>query len=78
MAVCDICLQEMTSDKAVSCKQKVVYPDGVVLDPIPYDSYDGIARCADCNVVPGGLHHPGCDNEKCPRCGGQLITCGCF
>jgi hypothetical protein len=35
------------------------------------------ARCHDCNVAPGGLHHPGCDVERCPRCGGQQVTCAC-
>jgi hypothetical protein len=34
-------------------------------------------RCHDCNVAPGGLHHRGCDVERCPRCGEQLIGCGC-
>lgn len=35
-------------------------------------------RCPDCNVKDGGRHHPGCDKEECPRCGGQLIGCGCL
>jgi hypothetical protein len=33
--------------------------------------------CHDCNTPLGGYHHPGCDNERCPICGGQLISCGC-
>ncbi len=33
--------------------------------------------CGDCGARPGGFHHHGCDLEACPRCGGQLITCGC-
>jgi len=29
-------------------------------------------------VVPGQLHHLGCDLEKCPACRGQLLGCGCW
>lgn len=33
--------------------------------------------CHDCGCPDGTLHHPGCDNERCPRCGGQAIGCSC-
>jgi hypothetical protein len=35
------------------------------------------ATCHDCGVREGQLHEPGCDMERCPFCGRQLITCGC-
>jgi hypothetical protein len=34
--------------------------------------------CHDCGIVDGQLHVPMCDMERCPRCFGQLITCGCL
>ena len=74
MAICEHCFREMR--KATSCIELLVeFPDGTTLDPVPYE---GENRCPDCNVKPGGFHHPGCDNEKCPKCGGQLISCGCL
>jgi len=33
--------------------------------------------CHDCGVAEGALHVPGCDMERCPFCGGQLIGCDC-
>lgn len=35
-------------------------------------------RCPDCNVASGGYHHPGCDNEECPNCHLQLLSCSCL
>jgi hypothetical protein len=39
--------------------------------------HDPATSCHDCSVVTGQRHHVGCDMEQCPRCGGQLLGCGC-
>src|SRR5208283_25399 len=33
--------------------------------------------CHDCDAVEGLYHSLGCDVEVCPRCNGQLLSCGC-
>lgn len=33
--------------------------------------------CHDCGAKEGEIHKYGCDMEKCPFCGNQLIGCGC-
>jgi hypothetical protein len=66
---------------ADGCTQKTVeFPDGESLPSIPYnpDYGDETKRCHDCNAKRGEYHHPGCDMERCPRCHGQLISCGCL
>ncbi len=35
-------------------------------------------RCCDCGAPVGTFHHGCCDNETCPRCGNQLISCNCY
>ena len=77
--ICPYCQREMTDYRNVrSCNQLVEYPDGESLTPIPFKPLDSSERCGDCGVAADGWHHPGCDMETCPRCGGQLISCGCM
>jgi hypothetical protein len=77
MATCQDCKKEMK--RAKSCNK----PQYVILDGISFwrdvSYYDHNKHCHDCNIVnePGNLHHLGCDVERCPKCGGQLISCDC-
>jgi hypothetical protein len=34
-------------------------------------------KCRDCGANEGEYHSVNCDMERCPFCGGQLISCGC-
>jgi ATP-dependent protease ClpP protease subunit len=36
-----------------------------------------LGHCHDCGIAKNGIHHFGCDVERCPRCAGQLISCDC-
>jgi len=70
----------MTDNETVSCVKNthVDFPDGTQLPAVPYMADDGERRCHDCNIAHGGFHHLGCYWERCPRCGGQIISCGCL
>ena len=84
MGICRSCRKEMSDPAVTACEANVSvkYPDGSLLATLPYDPqklhFPNWFRCPDCNVVPGGKHHTGCDYEYCPQCGGQLISCACF
>ena len=51
---------------------------GKVYDRVPYKPDDPEYLCIDCDAGEGEIHELGCDAEDCPRCGGQLIGCGCL
>lgn len=80
MAICAWCDREMRT--ASTCTVVAFHSNGVPhsLARHGYElwrKWRARQRCGDCNVVPGGLHHPGCDQAECPVCAGQLLSCGC-
>jgi hypothetical protein len=83
VAVCSFCNQEMTV--AEGCVTTPITIKGRAYANVRFGTEPGyrkrrgrpVARCGDCNVVMGAVHHHGCDMEVCPRCRGQAILCGC-
>jgi len=72
--------KDMSDNHVNSCEGNMVveFPDGTKLPASTYHFDEPDGRCHDCNIKHGGFHHPGCDVERCPKCGGQLISCGCL
>ena len=76
--ICTWCNGEMLEVDDCSANRTVEYPDGTILPASTYHFDEPSGRCHDCGIKHGNYHHPNCDVEQCPRCGGQLISCGCL
>lgn len=89
MAGCKFCGKDMIG--STTCVEVKIKNKGKEYSPVKFGdevhkyldaetlkmvkNYEG--PCGDCAVAKGGYHHPGCDMEECPVCGGQLISCSC-
>jgi hypothetical protein len=68
----------------IDCNLEMTTADGCTLPSVVIDGAHYVrdrcadSRCGDCGAKRGQFHHLGCDLERCPRCGRQLISCGCW
>ena len=78
MVLCGECGKEMLDVKTKTCTFKHIIINGDTYDRNNI-YFDGNRRCHDCGIENknGNIHHFGCDIERCPACGKQIISCGC-
>ena len=82
-AGCGLCKRDMMKtdgcDKADIVVGGIAYERFKVGDPGDFFEGEGTKiRCGDCNAKYGHYHHSGCDCERCPVCGEQLLSCDCL
>ena len=75
MAKCADCNLEMSDPKTDACLFDIIQIDGTNYKRSTYHFEEPDGRCHDCNIKHGQVHHGGCDVERCPVCGLQLISC---
>jgi len=70
---CETCERAYRSKLGCSFSH-VVYDDG---QEIKRERVSFVVNgcCPDCFAPAGRYHHTGCDQEKCPRCGVQILAC---
>ena len=80
MAKCQDCDRDML-DKVGCTLEYLVDVNGIQrrrLKETLCNEFEEGRCCHDCCAPPMSFHHLGCDNEPCPICDHQLISCSCW
>ena len=79
-AICNDCGKAMLHPNSKSCDAGNTFRINKKNWKRDTTYYDVNKRCHDCGIEnkKGNVHHWGCDMERCPKCKGQLISCGCW
>lgn len=80
-ATCEDCGREMNPNVGCTMTHVSKGKRGKLVKRVFYGEEDddwgaGDRPCHDCNAAAGTPHHAGCDVERCPECGHQML--GCF
>ncbi len=76
--ICNHCFEDMKVVDNCAVNTIIEFPDGTKIPTSTEHFNEPSGRCHDCGIKHGYSHHPGCDVEHCPKCKGQLISCGCL
>ena len=74
--ICKHCRKKMSPFSRCSVTTFTL-SDGRKVKRRPYRDIS-TSSCPECNVKSGSCHHHGCPLERCPMCGGHIVTCKCF
>ena len=76
-ATCEDCNRVMSPNVGCTATHVSKGPDAPLVQRIRCGEGDdwGGPICHDCNAGTGQIHHAGCDVERCPECGSQMLMC---